>query len=244
MSNDNKQGLALIEQQLAASANNLRAQINQASATKLTINDNGDFVGADGMVIGPEVDMIVVDFISANRFYARPYNPNNVEPPGCFAFGRILQDMAPHETAPEPQHEKCMGCPKNEFGSDLRGTGKACKNTREIAVITHDQFDLPPEEQKIMVYSVPPTGIKTFDATVGYILRTFNAPPIKLVIRATAVKHPTHTTVSFTPTDVENTMLMEHFQRIGECEELLFRYPDVSNYGAKKPVARPGAARR
>lgn len=232
------QGLALIEQQLAASADALRGQINQASANRLTINDNGDFVGADGMVLGPEVDMIVVDFISANRFYSRPYNPNNIEPPGCFAFGRVIADMAPHDTAPEKQNERCSGCPKNEFGSDARGTGKACKNTREIAVITHDQFDLPPEEQKILVYSVPPTGIRSFDATVGYILRTYNAPPIKLVVRASAEKKSTHTTVSFQPTSDENTMLESHFPRIGECEELLYRIPDVSNYGVKKPPMR------
>ena len=242
MTNGNK-GLALIQQQLAQRAAGLKTQINQPQANRLTINDNAEFVGADGLVLGPEIDMVVLDFISANRFYSRPYNPNNIEPPGCFAFGRVIADMAPHETAPEPQNELCATCPKNEFGSDARGTGKACKNTRELAVITHDQFDLPPEEQKILVYSVPPTGIKSFDAAVGYILRTYESPPVRVLIRAAAVKHPTHISVSFAPTDSENDMLEGHFARIDECEPLLFRYPDVSNYGAKKPAARPAPRR-
>lgn len=241
MSTDKQSGgLALVQQQLAARAASLKEQIEQPTANRLSINDNGDFVGADGLVLGPEVDLIVLDFISANRYYSRPYNPNNIEPPGCFAFGRVIADMAPHETAPEPQHEKCAGCPKNEYGTDARGTGKACKNTREIAVITHDQFDLPPEEQKVLVYSVPPSGLKSFDAAVNYVLRTHNMPPIAVVMRATAIKHSTYTTVSFQPSDETNTFIEAHYKRVagGEFEDLLYRIPDVSQYGTKKPPVR------
>lgn len=241
-------GMTLIQQQLAQRAQDLRQQIQQPGGNRLTINDNGDFVGVDGVVLGPEVDLIVLDFISANRYYARPYNPNNVEPPGCFAFGRVIADMAPHETAPEPQNDLCATCPKNEFGSDARGTGKACKNTREIAVITHDQFDLPPEEQQILVYSVPPTGLKSFDGAVSYILSTYNMPPIRVVIRATAIKASTYTTVSFKPMPEDNVFLEQHFARLPEVEPMLMRLPDVSKYGqaatpARRPAARPPARR-
>ncbi len=232
-------GLALIEQQLAQSAATLRSQINQPSANRLSINENGDWVGADGIVLGPEIDLVVIDFISANRYYPRPYNPKNPEPPVCFAFGRILHEMAPEESAPEKQATACKDCQWNEYKSDARGVGKACKNTREIAVITHDQWELPVEEQKIMTYSVPPTAIKSFDGAVSYALNTYSMPPIKVILRASAIKQPSFVTASFAPTGEANPMLEGHFQRIPECEELLYRIPDLSNYvPAKKPAGR------
>lgn len=227
-------GLALIEQQLAQSAQNLRAAINQPSANRLTINENGDWVGADGVVLGPEIDLVVIDFMSANRYYPRPYNPKNPEPPVCFAFGRNISEMVPEEEAPEKQDGACATCRWNEFKSDARGVGKACKNTREIAVITHDQWGLPVEEQKIMTYSVSPTGIKTFDSIVNYAINTYGMPPIKIIVRASAVKQSTYVTASFAPTGEENPMLEGHFARIPECEQLLYRKPDLSNYTPPK----------
>jgi hypothetical protein len=223
--------LAILEGQLAQRTQALRSQITSPSATRLSIDTQANFVGVDGLILGPEIEFIVLDFITAHRYYPRPYNPNNPEPPVCFAFGRDLNDMVPDETSPEMQNNQCGipgregCCPMNEWKSDARGVGKACKNTREVAVITHDQFELPPEEQRILVYSVPPTGIKSFDAAVGYMLRTYN-------------------TVNFQPTDEVNPFLEEHIPRIAECEELLYRLPDVSNYKpAKQPAPRPARAR-
>lgn len=233
-------GLALIEQQLAASAQALRGAINQPGGNRLTINENGDWVGAGGVVLGPEIDLVIIDFMSANRYYPRPYNPKNPEPPVCFAFGKIIQDMVPEDSAPEKQHADCATCHWNEYKSDARGVGKACKNTREVAVITHDQWELPPEEQQIMTYSVPPTGIKSFDAVVGYAVNTYNMPPIKVIVRASAIKNTTFVTASFAPTGEENPMLEGHYQRIPECESLLYRLPDLSNY---VPTKTAGARR-
>lgn len=236
-------GLALVEQQLAQSAQNLRQSINQPTANRLTINENGDWVGTDGVVLGPEIDMVVIDFISANRYYVRPYNPKQPEPPVCFAFGRIIKEMAPDDTSPEKQNEDCASCQWNEFKTDSRGIGKACKNTREVAVITHDQWDLPPNEQKIMIYSVPPTAIKTFDGVVSYALNTFNMPPIKIIVRASAIKNANYVTASFTPTGEVNPQLEGHFQRIPECEEMLYHIPDVTNYVPTKKPSAPAARR-
>jgi hypothetical protein len=242
--------LAILEGQLAQRTQALRSQITSPSATRLSIDTQANFVGVDGLILGPEIEFIVLDFITAHRYYPRPYNPNNPEPPVCFAFGRDLNDMVPDETSPEMQNNQCGipgregCCPMNEWKSDARGVGKACKNTREVAVITHDQFELPPEEQRILVYSVPPTGIKSFDAAVGYMLRTYNTMPSRNVFRATAVKAGTYTTVNFQPTDEVNPFLEEHIPRIAECEELLYRLPDVSNYKpAKQPAPRPARAR-
>jgi hypothetical protein len=242
--------LAILEGQLAQRTQALRSQITSPSATRLSIDTQANFVGVDGLILGPEIEFIVLDFITAHRYYPRPYNPNNPEPPVCFAFGRDLNDMVPDETSPEMQNNQCGipgregCCPMNEWKSDARGVGKACKNTREVAVITHDQFELPPEEQRILVYSVPPTGIKSFDAAVGSMLRTYNTMPIRNVFRATAVKAGTYTTVNFQPTDEVNPFLEEHIPRIAECEELLYRLPDVSNYKpAKQPAPRPARAR-
>jgi len=64
------------------------------------------------------------------------------------------------------------------------------------------------------------------------------------VFRATAVKQNTYTTVNFQPTDEINPFLEDHVHRVAECEELLYRLPDLTNYvPAKQPAPRPARAR-
>lgn len=240
----NSNALALL-QTLQEKANALRSQISTGGANRLSVDNDGNFIGVDGYNLGPEIECIVLDFITAHRYYPRPYNANKPEPPVCFAFGRDLNTLAPDATSPEPQNDMCGipgregCCPWNEWKSDARGTGKACKNTREIAVITADQFELPPEEQQILVYSVPPTGIKTFDGAISYILRTYGTGPIRNVMRITAVKQATYVTVNFQPTDELNPLLEAHVARAPECEELLYRLPDVSGYEPPRQPAQP-----
>lgn len=242
--------LALLEGQLSQQAQALRTQITTPGANRLSIDSQGNFVGADGLILGPEIEFIVLDFITAHRYYPRPYNDKNPEPPVCFAFGRDLNDMVPEDIAPEKQNDRCGipgregCCPWNEWKSDARGVGKACKNTREVALITHDQFELPTNEQKILVYSVPPTGIKSFDAAVSYMVRTYNTPPIRNIFRGIAVKQATYTTVNFQPTDEVNPFLEDHMYRVAECEELLYRMPDLTNYRPTVQKPTPRAAPR
>lgn len=60
----------------------------------------------------------------------------------------------------------CISCPFNEFGSDIKGgPGKACKETRQLFVLTKD--DLLP-----LVVTIPPASLANVKA---YMLRLLRA---------------------------------------------------------------------
>lgn len=239
--------LATVDAELANEIANLKSAIAQPGGNKIKFEASGDIILPDGQNLGNSMEVVVLDFISANRFYANPYNPNAISPPDCFALGRALNEMKPDETAPEPQNDNCHSCPLNQFGSAANGTGKACKNSRELAVLLLDPND--PEAHNdpnapIYTISLPPTAIKSFDGFVGYVVRSLAGPPLKAIVTVTAKNAGTYAAISFVDPS-PNPDYATHFQRRGECEGMLFRKPDYAAAEAapKKPVrgaARPG----
>ncbi|GAF87697.1 unnamed protein product, partial [marine sediment metagenome] len=85
--------------------------------------------------------VIALDFVIENAHYAGRYDPSNLSPPDCFAFGGDIGTMAPHKNVVKPYNDKCgiekqSGCcPNNEYGTSDLGKGKACKNLRRLAII-------------------------------------------------------------------------------------------------------------
>src|ERR1700761_5118895 len=90
---------------------------------------------------GNQMVVIVLDVVNENTFYDNKFDPDNRQPPLCYAFGRSADEMAPHESMQvdleyfQPQAETCSVCPHNAWGSAEKGRGKACQNRRRIALI-------------------------------------------------------------------------------------------------------------
>ena len=227
--------LAALDQQLAAeAANDISKAIAKPSGRKITVK-NKQFLLPDGTILGDTIDVIIVAFISANRYYPDQFNPNDMKPPVCFAFGKDISTMAPPEEAPEKQSDSCARCPMNQWESDPKGgKGKACKNTRELAVILGGDAGDP--DAQMYTLGVSPTGIKSFDAVVGLIVRTFNGPPVKAMVSITC--NPVTEYVSLVFMDpVPNDEYAAHYARRPEAQELLFVLPDLTNY--VPPGAKP-----
>jgi hypothetical protein len=234
--------VAALDAQWAQETDQIKQMISAPGAPKISINRAGKFQLPDGSELGDQIRVVVVEFISSNKYYTGVYNPQNPEPPVCFAFGKVLSDMEPSANAPEPQHDRCQGCDKNEFGSALTGRGKACKNTRELAVILEE--DLEAEEPSIYQLSVPPTAIRSFDGFVAQCVRVIAGPPIKAIVTVKAVPQGTYTTLQFTDAD-NNPEYGYHAQYIDQARELLSREPDLSNYvpSDQKKTRQPPARR-
>lgn len=245
--------LANLDAQLASEVADLKDQIGQASSNRIKVEPAGAFVLPDGMDLGDEIQVVVVDFASHNRFYSTPYNPQNPAPPDCYAMGRKIPEMAPESDSPQIQADKCSTCPLNQYGSGNNGRSKACKNTRELAVILIDPEN--PEaaaalDAPIYSLSLPPTAIKSFDGAVAYIARTLVGPPVKAILTVRAKNAGTYAQITFSD-PVPNPDYAVHASRREEVVDLLFRRPDFSAYEAKAPVrgrnaapARRTAARR
>ena len=186
-------------------------------------------------MLGAEIQVCVIDFCTAHDYYVGTYDPNNPAPPVCFARGRTIAELYPEESAPEPQSETCGPCPWNQFGS--RGNGKACKNTRNLAVVLADELGDEEVDPELHLLVVPPTALKSFDAAVLQCARIFNGPPIKALLTVRVQPMPTYTTMSFSSPEA-NPHYADVFHLRDAAEDIIGRLPDLSKYVPTKQGAR------
>lgn len=238
--------LTNIDAQLALEVDTLRDAIGQASGNKIKLEPSGNFILPDGSNLGDEIQVVIVDFMSHNKFYVGPYNRDNPQPPVCYAMGKVLRDMAPEADSPEIQNDDCASCPMNQFGSGDNGRSKACKNTRIAAVLIVDPEDptgADAPDAPLYTLEIPPTSIKAFDGAVSMCQRVLGGPPIKAVLTVTAKPVGTYAVMSFID-PVPNPSYALHFQRREETVDMLTRKPDFSNYEAAPARGRKAPARR
>jgi hypothetical protein len=224
-----------LKAQVAAQAN----KIAPPSGINIRVTQDKKFQLPDGSKVDGPLDLVIVDFVSRNTFYEGAYDPNNISPPACFAIHPEPKQMAPSDNSPVKQADDCASCPMNQFGS--AGKGKACKNSRVLAVLPPDaDADTP-----MWLLQVSPTALKGFDGYVGSVARTFQMPPIAVVTSVDFNPNETYASLTFgDPRPNEN--LAVHFARQAEAKELLMTEPDVSGFGQEpaKPArtaARPAA---
>ena len=223
-------------EQLAKEAAEISKRIATPSGDRIRFNSNRSLITPDGNE-GEELEVVVVDFVSSNLFYDGPFDRDNPQPPGCFAIGVEPSLLVPSPNSPNKQAETCSACPNNQFGS--AGKGKACKNTRLLAVLPPDAD----EETEIWTLKVSPTGIKAFDGFVAGVNRAFQFPPIGVVITVGFSDAKDFPSLEFTDPQ-PNDNVATHFGRQDEAREMLLREPDVSSFGAEKPAKVAKSAAR
>lgn len=237
-----------MEAKLAAQggADSIKGMIGAPTSNRITLdNKNGKFKLPNGFE-APELNLVVLDFMVAHRYYSGIYDPKNVSPPTCYAFSKTTGSdegpepaaMAPFDDSPKKQANACAVCPMAVFGSAANGSAKACKETRDIAVM------LVPEEgteqdETIYTFSVPPTGIKSFDGFIAQSTKLFGHF-VKAQVAMIAEDRGTYSSVSFVePAPVGGWH--EYFARQEDAQPLLNRRPDFSKVAAAPAAkARPG----
>ena len=230
----NPTSLANIRSQLQAEVQNLKEQIGKPSGNKIKLKDK-TFVFPDGSVDEGPINVVVIDFVSRNKFYATKYNPNDPSPPDCFAVSRKISEMKPSPDSPSPQAASCAECPLNQFGSD--GKGKACKNTRFLAVIPPDEVSPTAE---LMTIEVSPTAVKNFDATVSTVEKLYGLPPIGVSLDVSFNPNEDYSTLIFSNPQ-ENSNLEAHFARRADAETILMAEPDFTQAAAPAPAPKSRA---
>lgn len=143
----------------------------------------------DQLIPGDKINCVIVDSMIEYNFYKEKYNADKLVSPVCYAYGHKEKDLKPHEDAEEPQHENCVECPNNEWGSDPEGgKGKACKNTRRIALIPADAA-LTPEGiagADIVFAKIPVTSVRNFSNFVNQVA-TLGVPPFGVLCEISVV---------------------------------------------------------
>lgn len=165
-------------EELAKQAAAISTKIAAPSGDRIRMEPRG-FTLPNGQT-GAEVEVVIVDFVSSNLFYEGNYDRNNPAPPACFAVGPEPTLLMPTDLSPDKQSETCAACPMNQFGSN--GKGKACKNTRLVAVTPVGE-DIDPDERPLWILSIPPTSIRAFDQYVSRLAMKQQTAPIGVVSR-------------------------------------------------------------
>lgn len=219
---------AAIQEQLQNEAAGISNQIGALDTKSIRIKDKV-FTMPDGTVVQDSLDIVIVDFLSRNNFYEGKWDPKNPAPPVCYAIDKSAKALVPNENSTDMQVKKgetCDDCSMNQWGSD--GDGKACKNTRLLAIILPDD-----EELQVYTLSVPPTAIKGFDGYVGSVAKLYNLPPIGVRTTITFHQEKSYPLPLFS-NPIPNEDIEEHFGFRNDAETLLNVEPEAPAAPAKK----------
>jgi hypothetical protein len=158
----------------------------------------GGILAWDGQSIpGNQMAVVILDSIFENVYYAGKYDPDSKTGPSCFAFGRDEVTISPHISIQELGRaisNRCGECPKNEWASADTGKGKACRNTRRLAMIPAGSFSRDgkfeliddPEHYKsaqIGFIKLPVTSVRGYATYVRQAAVTLKRPPHGIVTR-------------------------------------------------------------
>lgn len=238
------------DQQLLADANLARAQEESVML--------GSFLSLRGGVLsfngnpfpGNKVNAIVLDSVLENVFYGAKFDPDSPASPKCYAFGRDNDGMAPHEKAPDKQHATCKGCPQNEWESGDRGRGKACKNSRRLAVILADEAlksAATLKDAQLAFLRVPVTSVKAWAGYVTQLANVAKKPTYAVVTELALTPDPkTQFKLSFKlAANITNGALYDELiaKRKAAMEGIIFPYA-VREDGGDGGAARGGGRGR
>ena len=225
---------------MAAEMEQIQKRISAPSGDRIMVTQGKTFKLPNGSELD-ELEAVVVDFCAANYYYTEAFDRGNVIPPACFALGLEPAMLEASSNSPDKQCASCAACWANQFGSS--GKGKACQNTRLLALLTPDAD----AETPLYLLKVSPTAIKNFDAHVNSVANSFKMPVRAVVTQITFSQESEYATLRFKtlrPAD-EDLLIMAH-GRLEEARKRLLTEPDVSALKAAnetpkkvKPKAKP-----
>lgn len=217
-----------IQAELKKQADAMKGKIQSPGGD--TIKTKGkEFTLPNGVKDAGPMRLVILDFVSMNAFWDRPYKDGDPFPPACIAIGNDPKNMIPDDNSPAKESEACQGCPNNEFGS--KGAGKACSNSRLLAVVE------PNDDPKSPIYllKVSSTGLKSFDGYVAGLSSQFGSVPVAFTTEVYFDPALTYPSLRFGSPE-PNPNLAVHFNRQKEAQARLMTLPDLSNY---TPPAKP-----
>lgn len=196
---------------------------SQATGSK-TIGLRGGVFTVDGdEVVDNVLNVVVLDHCAENAYYPEKFDPDNLQSPTCFAFGRDAKTMAPNaDDVPDPQSDLCKNCEFNVFGSADTGRGKACKNLNRLMLVSEDDLeDLSSAEVRML--KVPVTSGPIWNSYVKQ-LAAIKKPPLAVVTRISIVRDPkTQFKLKFEAIgDVSGDVMGEVLQLANTVESAMF----------------------
>lgn len=196
--------LANLQEELAAAAKEASAA-EQSGGSFLSFK-GGMFFNKQPMKDN-RCDVIILDSIFVNEWYKGKWDPDVKASPSCYAFGRAEEGMAPHAKVKEAKCGEvggCEKCPLNQWGTGDKGKGKACKNTKRLALIAASDN---PEAEEIVFAKLSVSQLKAWGAYVKSLSGQYKLPPFAVV-----------TTIQWTP-DAKSQYLLKFLHKANVPQE-------------------------
>ena len=209
----------LLKKQLAQA----NERVDVGDSNKIKISVAAGFTAPDGTE-GRNIEVVVVGSRMVNAYYDKPYDANNYSPPACYAAGETRDQMAPVETALIPQAETCAKCDLNKFKSGV-GNAKACKNSRELAVVPANNI----KDGPMWLLSVPPNATGRWDKYTIELASEDQLTPLFVVTRAKQPKSATYASPFFEKAqDLKEADVIDAAGRMQESAVMLSYIPDFT----------------
>ena len=147
--------------------------------------------GEDDPAASIEVVIVRANPNRSKVYYASGYQEGSDSKPTCYSNGGI----EPEADATEPQAKKCATCTHNQWGSritDNGGKGKACSDSRRLAIATLDTPNDP------ILLRVPAASMKSLEE-YGKILAARGVPPQAVVTKIGFDYSVAHPALTFKP---------------------------------------------
>lgn len=202
-----------------------------------------------------KLNVIIIASTHANLFYEGAYDEKNPTNPVCYAYSEDGENMVPHPKSSKPQHTDCDSCPWNKWESDPNGgRGKACKNSRRLALIPQDTTVEDLQTAEIATMQLPVTSVKIWAQYVNKLSTLFSRPPLGVYTTIGSVPDR-DTTFKLTFQNgplVDVSMIMPLIKKAEVAQEQLERVyeanPELTEEGlaakAEKAKASAGRAKR
>jgi len=155
-----------IQEQLRKELAAQRDTLPAASAGRISVKGK-KFNMPDGQIHEGPMSCIILDHRWTNSYFEGAYNAMAIQPPVCFAKGKIDSELKPASDSTKPQSKVCADCPQNQWGTS--GKGKACKNGVRLAILP----PVPVEGMTPWIIDIAPTGLTGY---TNYLNALQNGP--------------------------------------------------------------------
>jgi hypothetical protein len=229
---------ANIEAEMQAEIAALQKRISAPSGDRITVTQGKTIKLANGLEVD-EVECVIVEFVAANYYYDKQFDRSNIVPPKCFAIGMEPAGLIPSGNSPDKQCEACTGCWANQFKSAANGRGKACSNTRLLALLPLDAD----QDTPIQILKVSSTATRYFDSHVANVASKYGKPVRGVTTKITLSdeEYPSLRFEVIEALSVKDPLLAVAYANKESSLQRLLTEPDVSASTAANDSRRPAA---
>lgn len=128
------------------------------------------------------------------RYDTKPFDPDNISPPDCFALSVTGEDMAPCPESPVKQAETCSSCPQNGWQPNPKRPGKnhkPCKERRRLALLPADAVAAGNvKSAELALLALPVTSVKHWGTYVNRLAAEYARPPWAVLTEIIVTPNP------------------------------------------------------